>query len=123
MPNDPVSLLSFQECYDPETGAWSAPHIPRGDLQTTFAFKGFDDVRRLGLQRATEAAVRGACKSADTGERSAKVESERKGMVIACGYLLFVFTNQVTSMHAMATRCVSCPALYRVWTLYSGATI
>ena len=35
-----------------------APAIPRGCLLTTFVFKGFDDVRRLGLSRATEAAVR-----------------------------------------------------------------
>jgi S1-C subfamily serine protease len=35
-----------------------APFIPRGCLLTTLLFKGFDDVRRLGLSRATEAAVR-----------------------------------------------------------------
>jgi len=35
-----------------------APAIPRGCLLATFQFKGFDDVRRLGLSRATEAAVR-----------------------------------------------------------------
>lgn len=33
-------------------------HIPRGDLQTTFLFKGFDEARRLGLNRETEAEVR-----------------------------------------------------------------
>ncbi len=32
--------------------------IPRGDLQTTFVFKGFDEVRRLGLQQDTERRVR-----------------------------------------------------------------
>jgi hypothetical protein len=40
--------------------AWRAPAIPRGDLQATFVFKGYDEARRLGLSRATEAAVRAA---------------------------------------------------------------
>ena len=35
-----------------------APSISRGCLLLTLAFKGYDDVRRLGLSRATEAAVR-----------------------------------------------------------------
>ncbi|PNW85316.1 hypothetical protein CHLRE_03g180650v5 [Chlamydomonas reinhardtii] len=39
-------------------GVWPAPVIPRGDLQTTFVFKGFDEVRRLGLQQETERRVR-----------------------------------------------------------------
>ncbi|EIE24624.1 DegP-type protease [Coccomyxa subellipsoidea C-169] len=41
---------------------WRAPCIPRGDLQATFVFKGFDEVRRLGLTHTTEAAVRAAIK-------------------------------------------------------------
>lgn len=45
-------------------GGWAAPAIPRGDLQATFAFKGFDEVRRLGLGEATEAAARAAQLSA-----------------------------------------------------------
>ncbi|GLC44411.1 hypothetical protein PLESTB_000472500 [Pleodorina starrii] len=46
---------------------WPAPVIPRGDLQTTFVFKGFDEVRRLGLQQETERRVRNS-KSAPTPE-------------------------------------------------------
>ena len=38
--------------------------IPRGDLQATFVFKGFDEVQRLGLTHATEAAVRAASREA-----------------------------------------------------------
>ena len=38
--------------------SWGACQIPRGDLQTTFLFKGFDEARRLGLIRDTEAHVR-----------------------------------------------------------------
>jgi S1-C subfamily serine protease len=37
---------------------WKPPVIPRGDLQATFLFKGFDEVKRLGLQSETEATVR-----------------------------------------------------------------
>ncbi|KAK9843749.1 hypothetical protein WJX81_004878 [Elliptochloris bilobata] len=48
---------------------WPAPRISRGDLQATFTFKGFDDVRRLGLRAATEAAVR-ACSSGGAGAAS-----------------------------------------------------
>jgi len=37
---------------------WSSQCIPRGDLQATFVFKGFDEVCRLGLRRETEAEAR-----------------------------------------------------------------
>ena len=40
--------------------SWGASQIPRGDFQTTFLFKGFDEARRLGLNRDTEAHVRAA---------------------------------------------------------------
>jgi pro-apoptotic serine protease NMA111 len=45
----------------PSDGAtWKSPHsvISRGDLQATFTFKGFDELRRLGLRAETEAGVR-----------------------------------------------------------------
>ena len=38
--------------------------MARGDLQATFAFRGFEEVRRLGLRRSTEAAVRAAAAAA-----------------------------------------------------------
>ena len=43
-----------------QTNTWVAPVIPRGDLQTTFLFKGFDEVKRLGLREETETEVRRA---------------------------------------------------------------
>lgn len=39
-------------------GKWKAPDISRGDLQTIFVFKGFDEVRRLGLSTDIEEKVR-----------------------------------------------------------------
>lgn len=43
-----------------EQGRLPSISIPRGDLQSTFVFKGFDEVRRLGLLPETEAEVRKA---------------------------------------------------------------
>jgi S1-C subfamily serine protease len=44
----------------PATPEWLPYDIPRGTLQTTFAYKGFDECRRLGLRRETEAHLREA---------------------------------------------------------------
>ncbi len=55
------ALHILQGCAPPEGplgGAWQRPCIPRGDLQTTFQFKGYDEVRRLGVTREAEAAAR-----------------------------------------------------------------
>ena len=52
-----MSLQASKDACD-KPGVWPAPVIPRGDLQTTFVFKGFDEVRRLGLQQETERRVR-----------------------------------------------------------------
>lgn len=55
------ALGMLQQCA-PEgpslAGPWQRPCIPRGDLQTTFQFKGYDEVRRLGVTREAEAAAR-----------------------------------------------------------------
>lgn len=37
---------------------WSNPTVPRGDIQVTWTYKGFEEVRRLGLSRESEKMVR-----------------------------------------------------------------
>ena len=56
------ALEICKSCFEPgpsgSPGVWKAPDIPRGDLQATFLFKGFDEVKRLGVKSDTEAMVR-----------------------------------------------------------------
>ncbi|GMH38408.1 hypothetical protein BSKO_06292 [Bryopsis sp. KO-2023] len=53
------ALKILQQCKVSGGGEeWRKPHISRGDLQTTFYFKGFDEVRRMGLNTDTEKLVR-----------------------------------------------------------------
>jgi len=66
-------------------GRWAAPVIPRGDLQSTFIFKGFDDVRRLGLRPETEAAVRAsAAAPGSLGAHAARAACARRARSGAC---------------------------------------
>lgn len=53
-------LFPEQAQLDRDPVCWRAACVGRGDLQATFGFKGFEEVRRLGLRRETEAAVRAA---------------------------------------------------------------
>tara|TARA_B110000977_G_scaffold51524_1_gene70019 strand:+ start:6846 stop:9953 length:3108 start_codon:yes stop_codon:yes gene_type:complete len=39
---------------------WHLPNVPRGTLQATFCYKGFDDLRRMGLPLETEKLLREA---------------------------------------------------------------
>lgn len=54
-----VRALDRLRCSIRPDGTWEAPSIPRGDLQATFLFKGFDELKRLGLRQDTEACIRG----------------------------------------------------------------
>jgi hypothetical protein len=51
-------IQASKDAAGPSLDSWPRPVIPRGDLQTTFVFKGFDEVRRLGLDQDTERLVR-----------------------------------------------------------------
>ncbi|XAR71408.1 HtrA2 peptidase [Bertholletia excelsa] len=63
-----VRALKFlQKGRDSFSDKWEAVTIPRGTLQVTFLHKGFDETRRLGLQKETEKMVRHASPSGETG--------------------------------------------------------
>jgi len=69
------ALGVLQRHLDADTGAWAAALVARGDLQATFAFRGFEEVRRLGLRRDTEAAVRAAAAIAAEGDSPSAVRA------------------------------------------------
>ncbi|XP_022998710.1 protease Do-like 7 [Cucurbita maxima] len=63
-----VRALTFlQKGRDSYDNKWEAVSIPRGTLQATFLHKGFDEIRRLGLQSETEQMVRLASPPSETG--------------------------------------------------------
>ncbi|KAE8660747.1 Protease Do-like 7 [Hibiscus syriacus] len=66
-PGKVVRALKFLQKGDSYKIKWEAISIPRGTLQTTFVHKGFDEIRRLGLQSETEQMVRLASAQGETG--------------------------------------------------------
>ncbi|XP_021296393.1 protease Do-like 7 isoform X1 [Herrania umbratica] len=63
-----VRALKFlQKGGDSYMSKWEAVSIPRGTLQATFLHKGFDEIRRLGLQSETEQMARRASAQGETG--------------------------------------------------------
>ncbi|XVE72190.1 hypothetical protein DITRI_Ditri11bG0019100 [Diplodiscus trichospermus] len=63
-----VRALKFlQKGGDSYMSKWEAVSIPRGTVQATFLHKGFDEIRRLGLQSETEQMVRHVSAQGETG--------------------------------------------------------
>ncbi|TYH44292.1 hypothetical protein ES332_D11G184300v1 [Gossypium tomentosum] len=61
------ALQFFQKGGESYTSKWEVVSIPRGTLQATFLHKGFDEIRRLGLQSETEQMARHASAQGETG--------------------------------------------------------
>ena len=64
--------------------SWSSV-VPRGDLQATFVFKGFDECRRLGLSVGSEAALRAAASGPGGGGAAADAASRGTGALVVEG--------------------------------------
>ncbi|MEW5303628.1 MAG: hypothetical protein WDW36_006301 [Sanguina aurantia] len=75
-----VRALKLIQAANPLGQPWVTPLIPRGDLQTTFLFKGFDDVRRLGLRACVEKEVREGRPFVNTTEGAA--DAKTLGMLV-----------------------------------------
>jgi len=52
------TLQAAGDRLDPSKEFWPLPAISRGTIQTIFKYKGFEDIRRLGLKQDTEQYVR-----------------------------------------------------------------
>ncbi|XP_065849840.1 protease Do-like 7 isoform X4 [Euphorbia lathyris] len=61
------ALRLIQSGWVPTKNKFEAVPIPRGTLQVTFHYKGFDEVRRLGLRTETEQMVRHTSPRGETG--------------------------------------------------------
>ncbi|WCJ25254.1 Pro-apoptotic serine protease nma111 [Euphorbia peplus] len=61
------ALKLIQSGWVPTINKFEAVPIPRGTLQVTFHYKGFDEVRRLGLRSETEQMVRRTSPTGETG--------------------------------------------------------
>ncbi|XP_050227887.1 protease Do-like 7 [Mercurialis annua] len=61
------ALRLIQKGRDSNISTWEATPVPRGTLQVTFRYKGFEKVRQLGLQSETEQMVRRASPPDETG--------------------------------------------------------
>lgn len=66
------------------SSSWSSV-VPRGDLQATFVFKGFDECRRLGLSVESEAALRAAASGPGGGGAAADAASRGTGALVVEG--------------------------------------
>ena len=83
-PSSPPSAPSFSSPSRPSPSSWSSI-VPRGDLQATFVFRGFDECRRLGLSVASEASLRAAASGPGGGGAAADAASRGTGALVVEG--------------------------------------
>lgn len=96
------ALRLLQGCAPDAPGKpWRAPHIPRGDLQTTFQFKGFDEARRLGVSRAAEAAAR--------AQQEGRARASNAGScTVSCMEGLESFVGHASEGLIICRSCIGC---------------